>query len=379
MEIILFLAVLVVLIVVHELGHFLAAKLFGIRVEEFGIGYPPRALTLGKIGETIYSLNWLPFGGFVKIFGEGLGEDVPESERRRALVSQKAWKQAVVFVAGVTFNVIFAWVLFSASFMMGSPMAVDEARVKSGELDRNGPVLAVSAVLPNSPADIAGLKPGDSITALASNSDDVQNPLPSDVSSFIANHAGESVQIYYKRQVSGHFEQELVVSSVEITPSHGVIASKQGTPAIGIEMVLVSAERQGVGSAMILGAQKTYRATIVIAVGIGKFIKSALTGSADWRAVAGPVGIVGLVGDASSLGLLHLLNFTAMISINLAIINLIPIPALDGGRLVFVAIEGVTRRKIHSGVVGALNMLGFAAIILLMLIITYHDVIKIVT
>ena len=127
MDILLFLGVLVALIVVHELGHFIAAKAFGIKVEEFGIGYPPRAWRLGKIGETVYTLNWLPFGGFVKIFGEALGGEVSKADRKRALVSQKPWKQGMVFVAGVVFNIIFAWMLFSASFMLGSPVAVDEA------------------------------------------------------------------------------------------------------------------------------------------------------------------------------------------------------------------------------------------------------------
>ncbi len=373
MDILLFLGVLVVLIIVHELGHFLAAKMFGIKVEEFGIGYPPRALTLGKIGETVYSLNWLPFGGFVKIFGEGLGEDVPESEHRRALASQALWKQAVVFVAGVTFNVLFAWILFTITFMMGSPVALDEAKVQDGTMSRDASVLAISAMLPNSPADIAGLKVGDKISALASGEDRVDTPLPSEVSSFVAQHPGEPVQVYYKRD-----SNDEVVGSVEVVPSHGVIAGKQGTPAIGIEMVLIATDKQSILSAIKLGAIKTVAATKAIAVGTARFIADAVTGSADWRNVAGPVGIVGLVGDASSLGWVHLLNFMAMISVNLAIINMIPIPALDGGRLLFVAIEAVTRRKVHPGLAGALNMLGFAAIILLMIVITYHDVIKII-
>jgi len=164
MDILLFLGVLVALIVVHELGHFIAAKAFGIKVEEFGIGCPPRAWRLGKIGETVYTLNWLPFGGFVKIFGEALGGEVSKADRKRALVSQKPWKQGVVFVAGVVFNIIFAWMLFSASFMLGSPVAVDEATAQ----ETPGSVLAISSVLPNSPADIAGLLAGDTITALAS-------------------------------------------------------------------------------------------------------------------------------------------------------------------------------------------------------------------
>ncbi len=372
MNIILFLAVLVALIVVHELGHFLAAKFFGIKVEEFGVGYPPRAWRIGKIGETVYTLNWLPFGGFVKIFGESLGEEVPESERKRALVSQAKWKQAIVFVAGVVFNMIFAFLLFTMTFMMGSPVAIDEKNITKGD---QSAVLAISNVLPNSPADVAGLKAGDTLVALVAGNRDVQAPLPSEVGGFIGDHAGESVQVFYKRSVAG----EEVTGNVEIVPSHGVLTGKQGTPAIGIEMVLISSEKQGIIDSVILGAKKTYRATIAIAVGTGKFLKSVVMGNADWQAVAGPVGIVGLVGDASSLGLVHLLNFTAMISINLAIINMLPIPALDGGRLLFVIIESITRRKIHSGVAGILNTIGFAAIILLMLVVMYNDIVKIVS
>ncbi len=372
MEILLFLAVLVVLIVVHELGHFLAAKMFNIKVEEFGVGYPPRAMKLGKIGETVYTLNWIPFGGFVKIFGESIGEDVPKELRKRALVTQKRWKQAVVFAAGVVFNVLFAWALFSASYMMGSPVVVDETSVDKSS---DQIVLAVSGVLPNSPAEVAGLKPGDTITALVSGEDDIKTPLPSEVSGFISDNAGQGVQVFYKR---GNGDNA-VIGNVEIIPSHGVLNDKQGTPAIGIQMVLISNEKQSIVQSIILGADKTYRATVAIAVGTAKFLKSAVTGSADWQAVAGPIGIVGLVGDASSLGWIHLINFTAMISINLAIINMIPVPALDGGRLLFVGIESITRRKIHSGVAGILNTVGFGAIILLMLIITYNDIIKIVT
>ncbi len=372
MNILLFLAVLVVLIVVHEWGHFLAARFFGIKVEEFGIGYPPRAWRIGKIGETVYTINWLPFGGFVKIFGESLGTDVPESEKNQALVTQAWWKQAIVFVAGVTFNWIFAFLLFTIAFMMGSPLAVDESQINKSDTDT---ILAISNVLHDSPADIAGLKSGDSIVALVSGENTVEAPLPSEVSDFMATNAGETVQVFYKRMVAG----KEVTGNVDIIPSHGVLADKQSTPAIGIEMVLISSERQNFVNAVLLGAQKTYNATIAITKGTFEFIISAITGKADWQTVAGPVGIVGLVGDASRLGLVHLLNFTAIISINLAIINLLPVPALDGGRLLFAIIEGVTRRKINGGVANVLNIIGFTSLIILMIIITWNDIIKIVS
>ena len=371
MNILLFLAVLVALIVVHEWGHFLAAKMFGIKVEEFGIGYPPRAWRIGKMGETVYTINWIPFGGFVKIFGQELGEDVPKSEEKRALVTQSAWKQAIVFVAGVVFNWIFAFILFAATFMMGAPFAIDEKSVTNPE----EAILAISNVFPGSPAEVAGLKAGDTLVALVSDKETIQSPLPSEVTAFIKNNGGEPIQVFYKRG-QGEVSQ---AGNVSLVPTHGIMEGKQGTPAIGIGMTLIASEKQGVVSSIILGAKKTYYTTIAIAVGTGRFIKDAVTGNADWQTVAGPVGIVGLVGDASSLGIIHLMTFTAMISVNLAIINLIPIPALDGGRLLFVIIEGVTRRKIPSSIAGVLNMIGFAAIILLMIVITYHDITKIVS
>ncbi|MDP2650077.1 MAG: site-2 protease family protein, partial [bacterium] len=127
MSFVLFIAVLVILIVVHELGHFLVAKLFKVRVDEFGIGYPPRAFNLGRIGETLYTLNWLPFGGFVKIFGEQKDTKMSRDDRSRALVYKPKSVQAAVLIAGVLFNILFAWFLFTSAPMLGSPTAIDEA------------------------------------------------------------------------------------------------------------------------------------------------------------------------------------------------------------------------------------------------------------
>jgi len=218
MSFVLFIAVLVILIIVHELGHFLVAKFFKIGVDEFGIGYPPRAFTIGKFKGTTYTINWLPFGGFVRIFGERLGVPYSDEDKKRAFVHKPKLIQASVLVAGVVFNLIFAWILFSITLMAGAPTAITEEEAIGLESK-----LIVSSIVVGSPADVAGLKAGDTITALTAGDDEVLSPLPSEVSGFIASHAGEAVQVSYNRNMSGGTE---VAGDVEIIPSHGVIASR---------------------------------------------------------------------------------------------------------------------------------------------------------
>ncbi len=165
MEILIFLVVIVVLIVAHELGHFFVAKLFGVRVDEFGLGYPPRALTMGKIGETEYTLNWLPFGGFVKIYGEdGLEEEdaagaAPAAKDPRAFTSKNRFIQALVLVAGIAMNIIFAFLLLTIALAAGTPRALSDAELTHATDIQ----LAIAEVLPHSPADQAGIQAGDTI------------------------------------------------------------------------------------------------------------------------------------------------------------------------------------------------------------------------
>lgn len=365
MSIVIFVVILAVLILVHEFGHFLAAKLFGIRVDEFGIGYPPRAATLFKFRGTEFTLNWIPFGGFVKILGENGeatdvdGKPLPEVEAAKSFTRKPRYAQALVLVAGVGFNLIFAWLLISLGFMIGLPTST--SAVPAGQ-EISNPQLVISLVSPESPAEKSGLKSGDVITAVAGFSGELT---PDSVSNYIGSHGEDTIAISYKRG------DETGVASAE--PVEGII---QGRKAIGISMDTIGTLTLSFFPALWEGARTTVSLVYATAVGLGSFIVNIFTGDADFSQVTGPVGIVGLVGDASRLGIIYLLSFTAFISINLAVINVIPFPALDGGRLLFVIIEAIKRSPMSPKVTGVVNFVGFALLILLMVFVTVHDVVR---
>ena len=361
MSIILFVVVLVALIVVHEFGHLLAAKYFKMRVDEFGIGYPPRAKTFFKKGGTEYTLNWLPFGGFVKIFGED-GTDTPSPD---SFVAKPKWQQAIVLVAGVAMNLIFAWLLISLTLSLGTP------RVISGEEARTTPdaELIISRVVEGSPAEEAGLKAGDRIVGAETTSTSFEGVAAEDFTAFIET-AEEGVGLTVLRD-----GETLLVSA---RPETGIIPHDPEKRALGVGVGNVTSAPVPLWYAPILGAEITYNVTGAVFVGLINFFAGLFTFSADLSQVAGPVGIAGAVVDASATGFAALLSLTAIISINLALINLIPVPALDGGRLLFVGIEAITRRPIPAAVAGTMNAVGFGLLILLMVVVTISDVFKLV-
>ncbi|MSR87574.1 MAG: RIP metalloprotease [Candidatus Zambryskibacteria bacterium] len=273
MSVIVFLVILSILVLVHELGHFGVAKFFGIRVDEFGLGYPPRAKKLFKWKGTDFTLNWLPFGGFVKIFGENptdspkkdLGESVGHYSGASSVDNfqyKNRGVQSLVLVAGVVCNFLFAWLLIFIVLITGLSAPLEAAQ--------NGHLSVVEAV-------------------------------------------PESLRI-------------------------SAVLTLKTTQALSI------------------------------------FISQAVVGHADLSTVTGPVGLVGLVGEVSGLGFGYLLTFIALISINLCIINLLPFPALDGGRLIFVVLEAISRRSIPARIFNAINAVGFALLIFLMILITIRDV-----
>lgn len=369
MEIFIFIVVIVALIIVHEFGHFVAAKLSGMRVDEFGLGYPPRALTIGKVGETEYTLNWLPFGGFVKIFGEDPSTELrASSSDPRAFGARPRILQAIVLVAGVTMNLLFAYVLITGALIAGTPRALSDSELS---VARNME-LAIANVLPGSPAALAGLLPGDTIISAEDGHYVFSGTDPVAFTKFVSNGRGNTTIALSVRHSDG---EETVLFA---RPVAGVIASDPSRPALGVEVATIGVVSLPLGAAITEGALLTWEATKLTAVGLVAFFYGMFTLSADFSQVAGPVGIAGVVGSASLQGMGYLFSIMAIISINLALINLIPVPALDGGRLLFVIIEGIIRRPIKQSIANAVNTVGFIFLILLMLVVTAHDIFKII-
>ncbi len=366
MTVIIFIIVLLILIFVHELGHFLAAKALGIRVDEFALGFPPKIWSK-KIGETEYSLNIVPFGGFVKIFGENPDEESLNGlDKDRSMVNKPRWAQAIVLVAGVFFNFVFAWILICSSFFFGVSASKSDYLKYDKYLEDKG--IIVVSINKDSPAEISGLRPGDNIKSLSTKDFSITNENEltiENIRNAIDKSQGAPIVI--------NFERGDISSSTSIVATDKIIDHRY---AIGITMEEAVTLSLPIHLAIIEGSKFTVHMLGAITLGLLDFIKDAFTGQANFEAVAGPVGIAGLVGDAYDLGFVYLIMFTALISINLGVINLLPFPALDGGRLIFVIIESITRRKIKPNIANIINGVGFIILIILMLIVSYRDIIK---
>jgi len=362
MTVLLVVGILVFLIVVHELGHFIVSKVCRIRVEEFGIGYPPRAFTFGKVGDTEYTLNWIPFGGFVRLFG-----DVGEGQHGTgSFVDANRAVQALVLIAGVAANVFAAWALFAAAYHVGIPRPVEEA--VPGEPVR----LVVVNVVAGSPAETAGVRPGDEILGLK-NYDGIElaELTPAAFSDFVQTRAGDELTVTFI-----HGEETM---TARVVPAHAVIPDEAGRPALGVAIVLVSARSLPWGEAAREALSTTKGAFVTVLRGLVNIVKQALAGAPSLSDIVGPVGLVSVVQDAARTGMGEVLALAAFISVNLAIINLVPIPALDGGRLLVLGIEATARRSAPRLALQMLNALGVALIIFLMVAVTYNDLARLLT
>jgi regulator of sigma E protease len=360
MNILIFVIILLVLVLVHEFGHFFTAKRFGIRVDEFGFGFPPKLFGIKK-GETEYTFNLLPIGGFVKIFGENPDEEnMNGPDASRSFVNKPKYQQAIVLFAGIFANFLLAWLLFSIGFMSGLPISVGNEPKGYQASDVH---LVVVSVLPGSPAETSGLKSQDKIVYIKSNEFVTDHISPETIKSFVA--LGNKIEIGYLRG------KDTTYNMTEIMPKN-----ENGNLSIGIAMDQIGVLKLPVFKAFWEGMRLDWSVTKDTVVGLYGLIKGALQGKGSFSAVTGPVGMVGIVGDAYQFGFAYLLSFAALISVNLAIINLVPFPALDGGRLLFLLIEKIKGSPMNPKFANTANLVGFALLILLMLFVTYHDVVK---
>lgn len=362
-SIIAFILILAVLVIVHEFGHFIVAKKSGIRVDEFGFGFPPRAKKLFTKNGTDFTLNWIPFGGFVKIFGENGDE---EKKANDSFVSKSKLTQIAVLVAGPLFNVLFAWIALSLMFMIGSPTIYDESY---GNSIKNVHV-AVVEVFPESPADKAGIVVGDQVLSLSreNGKEKIDVLSTSDITSIFEGRGTEPVTVEVLRKDK--------VFEVEIAPGYGLYEG-QTDPALGVALNKVGTLKLPVHVALWEGLQKTWSLVRDTALFLLDIISNLIHGdSSQTDAITGPVGIVPVVGDAIKIGFSFVIVIMALISVNLAVINLLPFPALDGGRILFILIETIKGSPLNPKITTWFNTIGFLILIGLMILVTIRDVIN---
>jgi len=360
LTILIFIIILGLLVFVHELGHFLTAKRNGIRVDEFGFGFPPRIFSIKK-GETVYSINAIPLGGFVKIYGEeGEGETSP-----RSFISKSAWTKSKILFAGVLMNFLLAILLFSIGSFIGLPTAIGESEITKYPNAQ----LQLINVAQNSPASSAGLLAGDFVVALKDLSGQMltQIKTPSRFQDFVDNEKGKEIIVTVKR---GSEKLEIAVTPRANPP--------QGQGPLGVELATVAQISSPWYRALLDGFLTAISFLWFLILTLYEILRNLfITGRAGVE-VTGPVGIFNLTGQAVTLGLVYILQLAAMLSINLAVINAIPFPALDGGRALFLLIEKIKGSPIKMRTAGVVNTIGFALLIALMIFITFKDITRII-
>lgn len=348
-SVIAFIIVLSVLVLVHEAGHFLAARKVGIWVEEFGFGLPPRVFGK-KIGKTIYSINLLPFGGFVKLHGEDSSEKIKPKE---AFVTKSKKARLFVVTAGVLMNLVLGFLAFSVVyFFAGIPKQTDRVKVVE--------------ILSSSPATQAGIKVGDVIKKV----DDVEVKDPDSFVNHVDSKKGKLVSILVERDQNGQKEEFVVKAVPRENPP-------EGEGPLGVIISSTEVFYPPVWQRPFYGIYYGFKEALFwgknIVSGLVLMFVNLFHGQVP-KDVSGPVGIFAITSQAAKLGILSLLDFVGILSINLAILNIFPFPALDGGRLIFIALEYILGRKVPEKFEATVHMIGMAFLILLLLVITAFDI-----
>lgn len=352
----LFLLMLLILVLVHEFGHFIAAKLSKVRVDEFGFGLPPR-LWGKKVGETLYSINWLPIGGFVKVYGEEYAElndkeKGPEiTDKSRAFAYKSAWKKIFILTAGILGNFLLGWLLISFLFTQGVLTSTNQ--------------VIVEKVQTNSPAQAVGIKEKDVIQKIESNGKEY--PLTS------------SNDLIKATKELGDQESTLIVIRGNETKVFTVTPRKnppKGQGSLGVVITSLTEKKYPWYLAPFYGLVEAFNITANIIIELLRTIAMLLTFQKPQVDVAGPIGILQYTGQAASYGIKAFLELVALLSLNLAVVNILPFPALDGGRLVFVIYEAVTKKKVNQTFERNLNFIGIISLIALAALISINDIVK---
>ncbi len=356
-SIVVFILTLLVLVLIHEFGHFLMARKFGIKVEEFGFGIPPKVWGK-KIGETLYSLNALPLGGFVRLQGEDEGGKIKGSRDFRA---KPVWQRIIVVVAGVSMNLILAWAIFYTVIVYQNFKIIYPTLnqgVYIGHLEKNFP------------AEEAGIKVGDRILKV----DEKDIIKFDDARNFIREKTGQPVKLTLS-DLDGKNLKDITITPKRVEKEDFLIGV--GFSPVALKVYKTPIEK------IFSGITYSYDLTKLTFVGLGKTISDLLTGNIKSvsHSVSGPVGLAIMSNDILSGGRAALpfyFWFVGVISLTLSIFNVLPIPALDGGRLLFLVIEAVTRKKVKEDIERIVHQVGFAVLLAMALLVTYSDISKLV-
>lgn len=344
------------------------AKKFGLKPEEFGFGLPPRAFGIYKDKEgkwkkvngsrevedaddTIYSINWFPLGGFVK-----LGEDDEAKGNPNHFNSKPIWQRSMILLAGVSMNVLLAAVLISFGFMIGLPQGVDGANKGAVISDRQIQIIAVAK---DSPAKSADIRMGDMLVSVDGNNFTAGE----DLQKYVVQMEGRELNIVVRRG-DENIEKKAVPEIMEET----------GLPGIGIGMADIGLVKYPVHLAIWYGLKTTFIYILAILFAFYEMIKGLIMGAGVGADISGPVGIAVLTGQFARMGFVYFLQFTAILSMNLAIINALPFPALDGGRILFLIIEKLKGSPVRKEIEGVIHYIGFILLMILVVFVTFKDV-----
>lgn len=353
--ILIFLLILSILVLAHELGHFWTAKKAGVAVEEFGFGFPPRLFKFKK-NATIYSINLIPIGGFVKIKGEsGEAKDQPNS-----FANKPYWQKTMILASGVTMNIILAFIIISIGFMIGLPTVINEQDKLPNNIREQK--IQISYIYPQSPAELAGLKVGDTIITI-----DNQNFVKAtDLEKYIREHQNSSLTL----EVGRGNEKNLK----EITPQ---LLENQGPEKyLGVNLITTGIISYNIFFAIYHGFITTFSVLWQIITALFFLLKNLFSGQSITEQISGPIGVAVLTSQVSKMGWIYIMQFTALLSLNLAVINIFPFPALDGGRILFIIIEKIRGKPNNERIESIVHNIGFSLLMLLIVFVTYKDLVK---